>query len=58
MRGNFRNNIILAEWKISPKLLNFSEIFNIPIYFHNKVSSNFFSNPLTIPCVKTGKDLF
>lgn len=60
IRGNYGNNVILAEGKRSPKLLNFSEIFNKPLPFHDKEYSDFFF-PLTqpsTPCFKTRKDLF
>lgn len=48
MRGNYGNNVILAEEKRPPKLLNFSEIFYKPLPFHDKKYSDFFF-PLTQP---------
>lgn len=39
IRGNYGISAILAEEERSLKLLNFSEIVNKPISFHNKESS-------------------
>lgn len=43
IRGNYGNNVILVEGKRSPKLLNFSEIFNKPLPFHDKATVIFFA---------------
>lgn len=39
IRGNYGINAILAEGERPLTLLNFSEIVNKPIYFHNKESN-------------------